>query len=173
MDKYVGCKVIRKNRELHMHQPEIMYKLKKEFGDDVKEICKYRTPAAPGFAVQRPTADDSLISAEMQKRFRMAVGLLLFLVKFSMPDISNSVRELAKVNDSATDKNFKQMMRAVKFALDTRLKALKFKLKHGKKNNEVWDVCGYFDSDYAGDKETRLSVSGLCVFVMGCLVSWR
>ena len=65
------------------------------------------------------------------------------------------------------------MLRAVKFLLDTRLKSLRFKLKHGKKDNEVWDVCSYCDSDYAGDKETRLSVSGFCVFVMGCLVSWK
>ena len=83
------------------------------------------------------------------------------------------MRELDKVNDGATDENFKQMLRAVKFSLDTRLKALRFKLKPDKKNDEVWDVCGYCDSDYAGDKETRLSVSGFCVFVMGCLVSWK
>ena len=83
LDEYVGCKVIRKDGELHMHQPDIMYKLDKEFGNDVKEICKYRTPASPGFAVQRPTTDDKLIPAEMQRRFRMAVGLLLFLMKFS------------------------------------------------------------------------------------------
>jgi len=102
-------------------------KLEIEFGNDVKEICKYQTPAAPGFAVRCPTANEKLISAVMQKRFRTAVGLLLFLVKFSQPDISNLVRELAKVNDGATNENFKQMLRAVKFVLDTHFKVLKFK----------------------------------------------
>ena len=52
LDKYVGCKVTPKGDELHMFQPDIMYKLEKEFRDDVKEICKYPTPAAPGFAVR-------------------------------------------------------------------------------------------------------------------------
>ena len=173
LDEYVGCKVVRKGDELHMFQPDIMYKLEKEFGADVREIRKYRTPASPGFAVRRPTADESLISAVMQKRFRMAVGLMLFLVKFSRPDISNSVRELAKVNDGATNENFKQMLRAVRFVLDTRKKVLRFKPKINKQNDEIWDVYGYCDSDFAGDKDSRLSVSGFCVFVMGCLVSWK
>ena len=36
-----------------------------------------------------------------------------------------------------------------------------------------WEVRGYYDSDFAGDKDTRISVSGFCVFVLGCLVSWK
>ena len=98
---------------------------------------------------------------------------MLFLVKFSRPDISNSVRELAKVNDGATNENFKQMLRAVRFVLDTRKKVLRFKPKINKQNDEIWDVYGYCDSDFARDKDSRLSVSGFCVFVMGCLVSWK
>ena len=58
---------------------------------------------------------------------------MLFLAKFSCPDISNSVRELAKVNDRATHNNFKQMLRAVKLVLDTCFKALKFKPKFDEK----------------------------------------
>ena len=62
------------------------------------------------------------------------------------------------------------MMRAVKFVLDKLSKALRFKPKFDQKNNKVWDIYGYCNSDYVGDKEARLSVSGFCVFVMGCLV---
>ena len=109
----------------------------------------------------------------MQKCFRMAVGLMLFLVKLSCPDISNSVRELAKVNDGATNKNFMQMLRAVKFVLDTCSKALKFKPKCDQNNDKVWDICSYFNSDFAGYKDTILSVSVSCVFVMSCLVLWK
>ena len=68
---------------------------------------------------------------------------MLFLVNFSCLDISNSVRELAKVNDGAINEHFKQMLRAVKFVLDTRKKALKFKPKCNKKNDKIWDIHGY------------------------------
>ena len=93
MEEYVGCKVTKKgNNKMHIFQPDIMHKLEKEFGIDICKIRKYQTPAAPKFAVQRPTSNNVLIPAEMQKRFRIAVGLMLFLIKFSRPDISNAVR---------------------------------------------------------------------------------
>ena len=65
------------------------------------------------------------------------------------------------------------MLRAVNFVLDTLFKALRFKSKRDEKNNKVWDICAYCNSDFVGNKDTRLSISGFCVFVMGCLVSWK
>ena len=65
------------------------------------------------------------------------------------------------------------MLRTVKFVLDTQTKTLRFKLTENEKYNELWQVYGYCDSNYAIDKETRVSVSGFCVFVMGGLVSWK
>ena len=100
LDKYVGCKVIRKdNNKLHMFQTDIMFKIEKTFGVDVREICKYWTPAAPEFAVYRPEKNKELIPANIKKHFRIAVGLMPFLIKFSCQDISNAVKELSKVNN--------------------------------------------------------------------------
>ena len=52
--------------------------------------------------------------------YRRGVGLLLYLIKFSRPDISNAVRELSKVMDGATLGNMKSMLRTIKYVLDTR-----------------------------------------------------
>ena len=30
-----------------------------------------------------------------------------------------------------------------------------------------------YDSDYAGDKETRTSVTGYCIYLHGCLIEWK
>ena len=91
IEEYVGCKVTRKgNNKMHMFQSDIMHKLDKEFGIDVCMIRKYQTPAAPKFAVQIPTSNDILIPTEMQKCYRIAVGLMLFLIKLSCPDSSNT-----------------------------------------------------------------------------------
>ena len=46
--------------------------------------------------------------------------MLLFLTKFSRPDIANAERELSKVNNCANLAHFKEMLRTVKFVLDTR-----------------------------------------------------
>ena len=101
----------------------------------------------------------------MQKHFRIAVGLMLFLIELSQTDISNAVRELANVNYGATQVNFNKMLCSVKFVLDTHQKTLRFKPTENRKDNKLWAVYGYSYSDYTGDKETRVRVSGFCVFV--------
>ena len=131
---------------------------------------KVQDTAAPGFAVHRPIAGNRLIPADMQKHFRMVVRLMLFLFKFSCPYISNSVRELAKVNDGSTKKLSSKCWEL--WSLCWILVSKRWNLSQSliRKNNKVWDVYGYCDSNYAGDKDIRLSVSGFCVFIMGYLV---
>ena len=41
------------------------------------------------------------------------------------------------------------------------------------KNGEKWKIRAYRDSDFAGDKDTRLSVKGLYIYIFKCLVSWK
>ena len=97
--------------------------------------------------------------------------MLLFLVKFSRPDIANSVRELSKANDGATEKRYQGLLRTIKYALDTRNKALKYETTHTL--NTVWRLKGYCDSDFAGDRESRRSISGYCVYLFDCLIAWK
>jgi hypothetical protein len=56
---------------------------------------------------------------ERQKQFRMGVGMLLYLVQHSRPDISNLVRELSKVAEGATEAHFKALLRTIKYVIDT------------------------------------------------------
>lgn len=44
--------------------------------------------------------------------------MLLYLLK-SRPDLSNAIRELTKCLDGAAPATYKEMLRVVKFALDT------------------------------------------------------
>jgi hypothetical protein len=62
---------------------------------------------------------DPLISPERQKQLKMVVEMLLYLVKHSRPDISNSVRELLKVAYGATEVFLKTLVRTVKYFIDT------------------------------------------------------
>ena len=71
---------------------------------------------------------EKLISDTEQKRYRSGVGMLLYLVKYSRPDISNAVRELSKVNDGATKGHYKNLLRVIKYVLYT--EKLKFTIQY-------------------------------------------
>jgi hypothetical protein len=59
--------------------------------------------------IMRPKDGDLLISPEKQRQLRMGVGMLLYSVRHSCPDISISVRELSSMADGATEGHFKAL----------------------------------------------------------------
>ena len=86
-----------------------MENLEKKFGNDVQHIRSTKTLGTPNFGIVCPTNYDEKISPERQKQYHSGVGMLLFLMKHSHPDISNSVRELSKVHDGANMAAYKEM----------------------------------------------------------------
>ena len=98
--------------------------------------------------------------------------MFLFLLKHLRPCLSNPVRELAKSLDKANNASFKELLRVIKFVLDTRDYGLKIEPKIVNMS-EPWSVTVFCDSDYAGDADTRISVTGYCLFLMGVPVSWN
>jgi hypothetical protein len=137
----------------------------------VRKSQKYRTPGTPGKGVIRPKDGDATIPEVDQKDYRSGVGMLLYLVKHSRPDISNPVRELSKCMSSATEAAWKELMRVIKFVLDTRSYGLK--LEPTMESDGMWTITVYTDSDWAGDKDNRISITGFIVFVLGVAVLWR
>ena len=98
--------------------------------------------------------------------------MLLFLVKHTRPDIANSVCELSKALGSPSPAAYKGLLRLLKFVLDTRNLAIKIEPKPFDDGCE-WEMICFSDSDFAGDKELRISVAGFILYVMGVPVSWK
>jgi hypothetical protein len=153
-------------------QPHLVKRLEKSFGSLIKGNYNYLTPGTPSFSVVRPSSEAEKISPERQTIYRSAVGTLLQFVKHSRPDIANPVRELSKCMDGATEAAFKEMCRIVKFVLDTREFGLKLQPFVLLKDDMV-SMTMYTDSDWAGDKESRRSISGYIIFLMDCPVLWK
>ena len=63
------------------------------------------------------------------------------------------------------------MFRVIKYVLDTRSKGLRIEPTFG--DSGPWDLVCFSDSDYAGDPESRRSVSGFILYVKGVPISWR
>jgi hypothetical protein len=86
--------------------------------------------------------------------------MFLYSTKHSRPDISNVVRELCKCMDGPSMGAYLEILRVIKFVLDTENFRLKIRRKFENKN---WNSNNFYDSDWAGDPETRISVTGFII----------
>jgi Reverse transcriptase (RNA-dependent DNA polymerase) len=170
LDECVGCKIKEHNDALYIYQPDLINKMEAQFNPLIKNRLDYDTPDGHGDQVVRPKTKAELITDEEQKVFRSGVGILLYLTKHSRPEISNSVRELAKVMDGANAAHMKMLGRVLKYVVGSRNKCL---VLNPIKNKSIWVLFGRCDSDYAGDKDQRLSISGYVVYANNALVSWK
>jgi hypothetical protein len=92
--------------------------------------------------------------------------------KHLRPDIANAERELSKALDGTSPAADKELMHVLKYVMDT--KRLSLKMKPEKENKETgWTVADFSDSDYAGDLETRISIAGFILYLLGVPVSWK
>ena len=127
---YLSCEIVfsEDRKKAWLGQPHLTSKLEEKIGNEVKKFQKYKTPGTPSTHQVRELNKSLCLSAEKQTNFRSGVGMLLYLVKHSRPDIANCVRELSKVLDGATQGSYKEMLRVIKYVLDT--KTLGLKMEH-------------------------------------------
>ena len=173
MKNFVGCQIhINKARDtIWINQPKLITNLELHFGKLITTERNFKTPAATRSVVMRPVKDeDPTIDPDQQSKYRSGVGMLMYLVKHSRPDIANATRELTKVLDGATEAHWKAMMRIIKYVLDTRSYSLR--LKPCVTNGNV-TLRGISDSEFAGDRETRKSVYGYITYYCGAPISWK
>jgi hypothetical protein len=112
-----------------------------------------------------------VLDPQSQRKYRSGVGMLLYLTKYSQPDISNIVRELSKCMDSATWEAYNELLRVIKFVIDTKTFDLKVQPKLD--NKLGWDLKIFCDSNWAGDPKTRVIVTGFIIYLLSVPICWR
>jgi hypothetical protein len=121
-------------------------------------------PGTPRFKIVRPTDETEKIDSNQQSKYRSGVGMLLYLIKYSRKYLVSVIRELSKCIDRANLAAYKEMLRVVKFVLDTKDYCLKL---NPICENEEWDLVSYRESDWADNTETRISVTGFIIYLLG------
>ena len=174
MKDYLSCEVVfsKDRKKAWVGQPHLMKKIEKTFGEEVKSLQKYKTAGTPGSGLVRAESEEAKIAPEQHSRYRTGVGMLLYCIKHSRPDVANPIRELTKCLDGATPAAYKEMLRVIKYVLDTKTLGLKICPEFGS-GKLRWKIVVYTDSDWAGDKDNRRSVSGYFLFLNGVLICWR
>ena len=100
-----------------------------------------------------------------QKLYRSMIGSLLYLCA-SRPDIVLSVGVCARYQAAPKESHLAAVHRIFRYLVHTS----KFGLWYPK--GATFSLCGYTDSDWAGDQDDRKSTSGACQFLGRSLVSW-
>src|SRR5664279_4811254 len=100
-----------------------------------------------------------------QKVYRSMIGSLLYLCA-SRPDIVLSVGVCARYQAALKESHMMAVTRIFRYLVHTS----KFGLWYPKGSS--FSLCGYTDSDWAGDQDDRKSTSGACQFLGRSLVSW-
>ena len=169
---YLGC-------EFHMNkvktrgwhgQPSRIKSLEQNFGERAMTERLSLTPGTPRFTARRLENLEDKISPEEHETYRSGVGTLLYLTKHSRPDICNPVRELSKTMDAPAPVHLTEMYKVIRYVLSTKDYGLKFELRKDKKK---WALKALSDSDFASDKETRISVFGYIIYFCGIPIVWR
>ena len=125
LDDYLSCEISFSHDKSRawIHQPHLIKKIEKKFGPLVEKLQRYKTPGTPGGSILRNP--NMKIEAPQQKIYRSGVGMLLYLVKHSRPDIANAVRELSKALDGTSPAAYKELLRVLKYVMDTKTLSLK------------------------------------------------
>jgi hypothetical protein len=98
----------------------------------------------------RPKSKAEMIAEDQQQHFRSTIGTLMYLVKLSRPDIANPVKKISKVMNGAAPGHEKELKRLSQSVLQTKGKRLNMNTTEG-----TWEIEGYSDSDFDGDKDER------------------
>ena len=104
---YIGNKIEfnRNERWVRLTQSVFLRSVKDEFTFSEPNKCP-KTPAVPGSVLRVGTSDEG-ISVTDQKNYCLGDGKLLFLMKWSWPDILNSVQDLSRFMSCARPSHVK------------------------------------------------------------------
>ena len=110
------------------------------------------------------------LDVKLKSVYRSGVGKLLYMMRWSRPDILNAVRKLSKFCHSAGPAHLVAMYRVMSYIVHTKSKGLVLAPKGSM--SEI-KISGTSDSNYATVPDNRKSVSGFAVFVNNAPVSYK
>ena len=103
------------------------------------------------------------------------MGRLLYLLKHSRPELSNPIRELARMMSSPTEDHMEEMYRVIKWVLDNPDIGLKMKpvVNFDEDGNIIWEMVGICDSTWGSNKDDGRSITGYILYFMGVPIAWK
>ena len=132
----------------------------------MNEVQSNKTPSTLEFLIVGPMKEIKKISVKDQQENQLGMGMLLYLVKHSCPNLANASMELLQGNC------LKQMtVHTLQPTSTPMCYQFGLKIKPMGNSNEPWEIVCFNNSDYAEDPVSRQSISGFILYVLGVPVS--
>lgn len=156
LDNYLGLKIEqRKDGSIAVSQENYTRRILERFR--MAESNAISTP------VGREESDrDEVLSSEIP--YREAVGCLMYLTTASRPDIAFAVNKAARAMEKPTVQDWNQIKRIFRYLRGT--------VDYGIIYSKAEELKVYSDADFAGDKRTRRSTTGIVAIFSGGPISW-
>ena len=169
---YLGCEfhMTKERTRGWLGQPSIIKSLEQKFGERAMKERLSLTSGTPRFTARRIEDPKDKVNPQDNEIYRSGVETSLYLTKHSRPDICNPVRDLSKTMDAPAFTHLKKMYKLIRHVLSAKGYGLKFELR---KDIIKWALEALTDSDFAIDKESRISVFGYIIYSCGIPIAWR
>jgi hypothetical protein len=179
LNDFLGCEIVRDPaiKQCWLLQPHLINKLKITYGEELKKVRRMLTAGTPRQVLKKVevVSDELRLNPEEMFRYRSGVGSLLYILKHSRPELSNPIRELTKGMHLAGPHHYKEMLRVMKWLLDTPNLGLKMKpvITKNSEGSINWILKGICDSTWGSEKQDGKSVTGYILYFMGVPISWK
>jgi Reverse transcriptase (RNA-dependent DNA polymerase)/gag-polypeptide of LTR copia-type/Integrase core domain len=153
----------RRNRRLTISQEKYVRDMLKRFSlDQCKSV---RTPLEPNSKLCR-TEDGE--TCDDVKLYQSMVGSLLYAMRGTRPDIGYAVTKLSQFCSNPSHIHLIAVKRVMRYLQGTK----EYKLHYGTSDNQILELVGYSDADWANDVDSRRSITGYVFMLGNNIISW-
>jgi Reverse transcriptase (RNA-dependent DNA polymerase) len=153
-------------RTIYMSQPRHVERLLSSYGfSDAKLVSS----PLDHKVVLSTTSDHDKKEHPLLSSYAAIVGSLMYIASCTRPDLCFTASMLARFMSDASDQHIAQALRALRYLVKTR----HYRLAIGGAPASCAALTVWSDSDHAGCWDSRRSVAGLVVSVLGSTVHWR
>lgn len=166
--KILGMEIYRDRvkKKLFLSQKSYIQRILDRFG--MKNTKSIDTPIAPNTRLSMYTPQSDEEKEFMSSvPYASAVGSLMYAMVCTRPDIAHDVSVVSRFMSQPKKEHWQCMKRIFRYLAGTTDVGLIYD------NETQCLVSGYCDSDYAGDVDTRRSVTGYVYTLGGSVISWK
>ena len=151
----------RNEQTVVLRQSEYIAKLAQKF--EVNSSREVKIPMDPKAQLFKRGKNE----LQTVRPYRELIGALIYVSTCTRPDVAFAVNRHAQYFADATDRHFDSALKILAYLNSTRRLGLRLGGR-----NESRNLAVYADADFAGDEESRNSVTGNCIYYGDSLISW-